>query len=78
MIGIENIYGNALKSRTIVFDGNIFLIPFSIVVNCLYQNSNAKSIKMAEIEVANTQLPVCFETVFLCFLNNVHFAYLRF
>ena len=36
----------------------------SLSVNGLYQNSNAKSTKMAKIEVANTQSPVGFETVF--------------
>ena len=33
---------------------------------------------MAKSEVANTQSPDCFETVFVCFLNIVNFAYARF
>ena len=48
-----------------------------ISVNCLYRNSHAKSTKMAKIEVANTQLPVSFETV-LFFLKIVYFVYVRF
>ena len=31
----------------------------------LYQNSNAKSIKMAKIEIANTQLSVCLKQFFV-------------
>ena len=37
-----------------------------------------QSTKMAKIEVANTQTPAYFETIFLYFLNIVHFAYERF
>ena len=33
--------------------------------------------KIAQIEEANTRLPVCFEQS-LCFLHIVHFAYVRF
>ena len=44
----------------------------------MYQISNAKSTEMAKIELAKTQSPVCFETVFMCFLNIMHFAYARF
>ena len=47
------------------FYGNIFLILFSVKCQWLYQNSNAKSAKIAKIEVANTRSPVCFETVFV-------------
>ena len=41
------------------FYGNIFLIPLSIKCQWLVLNSNAKSTKMAKIEVASSQLSVC-------------------
>ena len=64
----------------VTFDEMRFLRKYTFHTsgNCLYQNSNAKSTKVAKIEVANTQLPVWFKHFFLFFLNIVHFAYARF
>ena len=52
------------KSHIMIFDGNdIFMeIYFDTI---LYKLSIACT-KMAKIAVVNTQLPVCFETVFFC------------
>ena len=62
--------GNASKRRIMIFDENeIFMEMYFDTslyksVNDLYQNSNAKTTKMAKIEVENTHSPVCFKTVF--------------
>ena len=67
--------GNASKPHITIFNEIFFLYHSLYCVNGLYQNLNANFTKMAKIEVANTQLPVCFETLFLCFLNIVNFTY---
>ena len=53
------------KSHTMIFDDNdIFMeIYFDTI---LYNKLSIACTKMAKIAVANTQLPVCFETVFFC------------
>ena len=42
---------------------------FTYIFDTILYKVSMACTKMAKIEVANTQLPVCFETVFLCFLN---------
>ena len=53
----KNVDGNASKLHIMIFDT-------ILRVNGLFQNTNAKSTKMAKIGVANSQLPVCFKSVF--------------
>ena len=53
----KNVNGNALKLQIMIFDS-------ILRVNGLFQNTNAKSTKMAKIGVANSQLPVCFKSFF--------------
>ena len=61
------------QNLTMIFDKNVIftkqifdtiLYKVSVHGYGLYQNSNAKSTKVTKMEVANTQLSVCFEAVF--------------
>ena len=73
--------GNASKPHIMIFvENEIFTeytILYKVAMACTKIRMQSPP-KIAKIEVATIQSLVCFETVFLCFLNMVHFAYARF
>ena len=64
-LDIYHFDGNASKPHIMIFDGNIFLIPFSKKCQWLVPKFEGKVYQNSKkIEVATIQSPVCFETVF--------------